>query len=103
MSVKIELTDEQFDILAKGKCFYCNAPPSMSRNSPCGGGKRRYYGDYIYNGIDRRNNDEGYTFSNCVSCCQKCNWAKKNYSLEEFTAWVEAVYRHLHWVKGVGA
>jgi hypothetical protein len=41
-------------------------------------------GDFVYNGIDRRENSIGYTLANCVSCCGPCNMMKKVLSYAEF-------------------
>lgn len=61
------LTDEQFRALTKGECHYCGSPPSQVSRG------RNSNGDYVYNGIDRLNNSDGYTTENAVSCCFTCN------------------------------
>jgi len=35
-------------------------------------------------GIDRLDNEIGYTLGNCVSCCRMCNVAKSIHSYEDF-------------------
>ena len=72
-----KLTSNQVKELTSKNCFYCGKSPStklekyMSLN-----------GQYTYNGIDRLDNLKGYTYDNCVSCCQNCNRAKKDFSIE---------------------
>ena len=39
---------------------------------------------YIYNGIDRVNNDLGYNIENCVSACKEVNMGKYTYSKDEY-------------------
>ena len=39
---------------------------------------------FLYNGIDRKNNNMGYTYTNSVSCCKLCNQAKNSLSIKEF-------------------
>ena len=41
-----------------------------------------------HNGIDRIDNEIGYTEENCVPCCRICNFAKRDLSLEEFKNWL---------------
>lgn len=77
-----ELSIEQFKILTKGNCVYCGVEPRQS--------VRDKYApeEYIYNGIDRVDNKQGYTESNSVSCCGICNTAKHALSLEQYEEWV---------------
>ena len=68
------------------------------RNKSCGCYKRErmsnisksehYNGDFIYSGIDRKDNEIGYTLKNCVPCCIICNRAKNSLSFDEFLAWI---------------
>jgi len=64
-----ELTNDQFNKLIVGQCHYCK------RQSPMG----KFFG------IDKVSPDDGYTLDNCVSACASCNWAKWDYSMENFT------------------
>lgn len=48
------------------------------------------------NGIDRLDNFSGYEYSNVVSCCKICNYAKNTMSYEEFMSWIEKVYKIKH-------
>lgn len=83
-----ELSREEFIKVTSKDCYYCGAKPSNCRDekSQCNNGS------YTYNGIDRVNNNEGYSMSNVVPCCGMCNTAKRHYSQEEFYSWVERVY-----------
>lgn len=63
-----ELTVEQFHTISQKPCSYCGCKPAN-------GGKKQ---PYIYNGIDRKNNERGYTLSNSIPCCAKCNAIKSN-------------------------
>jgi len=76
------LTFEQFERLTQRYCFYCGSPPSNVRKS------RTMNPDFIYSGIDRVDNTQGYTMRNCVPCCAQCNRAKESMHLGDFVTWV---------------
>lgn len=57
----------------RGLVFNLNQDEFLSFwNKPC-----RYCGEIVDTiGLDRKNNKEGYTISNTVSCCKQCNFMK---------------------------
>jgi hypothetical protein len=62
--ILFELSKEEFDQLTVQPCFYCQRP------SGCG--------------VDRVDNNVGYTMKNCVACCSLCNKFKKNWDIDFF-------------------
>lgn len=58
------LTKEEFGLLVSQSCVYCGSKESI--------------------GVDRIDNDLGYSIENCSTCCTMCNMMKKNFSLESF-------------------
>jgi len=60
----IELTIEQFGLICRRSCFWCENPPP--------------------NGVDRRDNTQGYKAENSVPCCKPCNIAKSTLTEEKF-------------------
>ena len=75
----------QFYNLTQMNCYYCGENPSNRRKG--------YFNnsgefDYIYNGLDRVNNDLPYLIGNVVPCCKYCNSAKGNLTLAEFEEWI---------------
>ena len=76
--LKFELTVDQFKFLTQQPCSYCGSKPSQV----CAA--RNHYGEFIYNGIDRVNNDYGYVRGNVCPCCGVCNKAKGRLSRKEF-------------------
>ena len=64
---EFSITREQFMELWQKPCYYCAAPIKTI-------------------GIDRVNNENGYTAENIVSCCSLCNYAKRGLSKSEFVA-----------------
>lgn len=71
---KFELTEEQFQILTKQNCYYCNKKPSQIKKS--------LLSFYVYNGIDRVDNSKGYIKNNVVACCKECNSKKSGITKE---------------------
>lgn len=72
------LTDDQIDGLFAGDCHWCGDPPSNRRY------RKRSFGEFIYNGIDRVNNSIGYVAGNVVSCCFTCNSMKRDFDQHTF-------------------
>ena len=79
------ITPEVFGQLLHGECFYCGAQPSQVLKL-----QRTTDNKLTYNGVDRKENDLGYTDSNAVACCWTCNQAK---SSMKFADWKELVKR----------
>jgi hypothetical protein len=84
-----ELTKDDFRKITRSNCYYCNRIPETIQKN------KNNCGDYIYNGIDRLDNDEGYTLDNSVPCCIDCNISKFTRTEEEFIEWIEKVYSNL--------
>jgi hypothetical protein len=88
--LNFDLTLEQFLELTKQNCYYCEATPSKIMHN-----RRIKDSGYIYNGIDRLNNDEGYTLTNSVACCKECNYMKSSMSFESFKSKIEKIHKNL--------
>ena len=80
-----DLTDDEFFSLCKASCFYCGDLPRNVSKSPYA------TGDFVYNGIDRKDNSMGYTKENTVTCCRICNRAKSNLSYEDWMSYLSRV------------
>lgn len=75
-NLEFSLDESKFKELTKQNCYYCGTPPeSIYKIST---------GEYQYNGIDRKNNEEGYTSSNSLPCCFACNSMKSTLSHDKF-------------------
>lgn len=55
-----------------GDCYYCGTEMAM--------------------GIDRVDNEGGYTIKNSVPCCRICNYAKRDMPISDFLSWIGRVY-----------
>jgi len=75
-----ELSRDQFLDITQKPCHYCGAAPHK-RN-------RKSYGEFVYTGIDRKNNEDGYTLENSLPCCEVCNYAKRDMDYDDFLSWI---------------
>lgn len=80
--LEYNLTLDEFGHITKQNCFYCGLEPKQVNRIPT------LNGDYVYNGIDRIDSNIGYTKENCVPCCKRCNYAKRDATQEEFFEWI---------------
>jgi len=76
--------------MMKQACFYCGIEPRQTS----GHATQRYNGSFIYNGLDRLDNNKGYTIDNVVACCRTCNFAKGTLSQNDFLSWLDRVCRY---------
>lgn len=81
-----DLTPADFKSLTGQNCVYCGVEPKQVKRQAGSAGT------YVYNGIDRQDNQAGYTLANSWPCCWACNAAKHDRTEEDF----------LHWLKMVG-
>lgn len=88
---EFSLNFEQFDKLIQCDCYYCGREPEIHK-----GDLRRLQEKEPFkrNGIDRSNNDLGYTVENSVPCCTMCNFAKLNFSIDEFSNWLKRLINY---------
>ena len=77
------LSSDSFFNLTTKNCFYCGSHPQQTIKSNSE--------EYTYNGIDRINNDSGYSLENCVPCCKICNKAKKDRTFNSFLKHIQAL------------
>lgn len=84
-----ELTREDFDRITQENCFYCGVAPYRKYRQ-----KRNHRSkNFVYNGIDRFDNSNGYSIENCRPCCADCNRAKWSMSVDKFIEWLERLTR----------
>lgn len=63
-NIEFNLTESQFFELLKNECHYCGSKENI--------------------GIDRINNNKGYSIDNCTACCSCCNYLKWKMSYDYF-------------------
>lgn len=91
---------EQFLELSQYNCFYCNIPPS-NKHAPykTNVGSTPFaakHGIFIYNGLDRINQEMPHDIDNVVACCKKCNLMKRNNSQHDFIQHIRAIFNNLN-------
>ena len=89
-----ELTEEQFKTLTSLPCHYCGTEPQQVTKY------ERYNGNYVYNGLDRKDNEEGYSLGNIVPCCSGCNYLKFSKSYGEFLGQIKGIAMHRLGMRG---
>lgn len=88
ISISFDLSYDWFVNLTSKNCFYCNEIPKMKYYTNRGNGY------YLYNSLDRVDNNKGYEIDNVVPCCDMCNRAKLDYTIDEFKQWLKRIYNH---------
>ena len=95
--LEFSLTRDEFKNLTSSDCFYCGEKPSKIRKTRFlkYANAKGVYG-YRHNGIDRVDNNSGYTTSNCVPCCEACNKMKMDKTVDVFLEKIKLIYeKHL--------
>lgn len=89
--VSMELTYEGFlEFIRTGsQCHYCHDKVTWTEYNK--GGK----GNCGYN-LDRIDNNQGYSVTNCLVCCGTCNNMKGTMGYHEFLAKVQVIYNRRH-------
>ncbi|KAI9190622.1 uncharacterized protein BJ171DRAFT_78300 [Polychytrium aggregatum] len=70
-----ELQEHEFKALCQGKCAYCGKTSSHGHR----------------NGVDRKDNEQGYVRGNVLTCCGDCNYLKCDLTMQEFFDQLNAV------------
>lgn len=91
-----KLTKEEFYSMSQMNCHYCNSKPSNNFNYSRGCKKSseqaKEQGDFIYNGLDRKDSSIiAHDIDLCVPCCRICNWAKSKLTMKEFYNWINRI------------
>lgn len=94
-NLSFEITFAKFLELSKEQCYYCGSPPNKIKCDWVGNvlsNNRRQVFDVFANGVDRKDNTKGYTVSNSVPACRRCNQMKNDMSIDEFFLMINKIY-----------
>ena len=82
---EFKLEPWQFNLVVNDVCYYCGDPGTIMF---------RGFG-YCLVGVDRIDNNKGYTFDNVRPCCKDCNFSKGTMSEEEFLNKIRTWHKRL--------
>jgi len=86
-NLPFNLTPLQFHSIIENNCHYCGMPPRQLSF-------KKHVRPVIANGIDRKDNSQGYTLENSLPCCTDCNRAKQGKDYHYFVQWLERIKTH---------
>jgi hypothetical protein len=93
---KKELDFNIFLFLSQQNCFYCDDKPLNNYNAAKAKKNSHSFrvnnGNFIYNGLDRINNNLDHSYENVVSCCKQCNLAKSDSKIDFFYNHIKKIY-----------
>lgn len=88
--IDFTLTEDDFRELTQKPCHYCGVlATNMTHRTNSG----KYLSSYPYNGLDRKDNSQGYTLANVVPCCATCNHAKHTLTYDVFLEWIDRLVK----------
>lgn len=92
-NIKWDIEISEFIKLIHQNCFYCGCPPTNQWKSRSKSKKAKHE-NLIYTGIDRLDSDGIYTLENVVPCCKRCNYGKRELSMEDFLSHIKKIAIH---------
>lgn len=82
--IDFNLTLGDFKKLINKSCYYCKSAPRKRFS-------KYSYLDFKASGVDRVDNEKGYSLKNCVACCPTCNTMKNTLTHSEFISHIEKI------------
>ena len=91
------LSKDEFRKITSKSCIYCGSKPKpyFAKNRAV-----VKVVPYFCNGIDRVDNSVGYEYSNCVSCCDLCNYMKRSMTADDFLTHVNKIVSYSRILNG---
>lgn len=90
-NLELSLTIKDIENIVFKNCYYCNAAPNRFIKHT----RDMTHVKIPVNGIDRYKNHVGYHADNCVPCCKRCNYFKKDINGDEFLALIATIYHNV--------
>lgn len=87
---QFKISFKTFKKFIKQNCYYCGSRPIKLVYS------KHNLTKYLFNGLDRVNNDKGYLLNNIVTCCKICNRAKYTMTQIDFLDWIKRIKKFDH-------
>lgn len=102
-NLEYSLTKEQFREIVTQVCHYCGSSGSLINRFKNKNGEitlKNYLDvewierqNLIINGIDRKDNNLGYTYENSLPCCKICNRGKNDMSYTDFIEYINKLFK----------
>lgn len=83
---------DTFFALSQQSCHYCGRAPHREQVYPPKHTGRDVLATFVFNGLDRMDNNKDHTGDNIVSCCWDCNHMKGTRTYDEFLLHVARMY-----------
>lgn len=96
--LEFKISLEQFKIIITQNCHYCGIIPNNKKYAyhRTRYSKGKESDEYIIaHGIDRKDNNKGYTIENCLPCCKMCNGMKSKLSYNDFIEQIKKINGNL--------
>jgi len=87
-NLEFDLSKEEFKEIVTQNCFYCGIEPQERKP------QKSYNGSMKMHGVDRKDNEIGYTIKNSVSCCSTCNFMKLKMTIDDFVNHIKRIYEN---------
>ena len=71
-----DITKERYNKMIQSPCYICGKEGNHKHN----------------NGIDRIDNQQGYTITNIQACCSECNYMKRDYDMNDWIGKMSKIY-----------
>lgn len=89
-NLDFNLSKEQFREIITKPCIYCGDSLCTTYS------RTQYNGTFSFTGIDRYDNEKGYTIGNCVPCCKICNRMKADLKIPFFKEHLQKILSNLN-------
>jgi hypothetical protein len=76
--IELNVSDEDLSILIKEPCHYCGNAPEFPN----------------VHGVDRKDNNQGYIYGNCLPSCKTCNFMKNTLPYVTFLRMCKQITEH---------
>jgi len=89
---------DDFYTLSQLSCSYCGISPSNLRKYSWKSRPDHYNGggDFLFNGLDRINNDLPHNLENVITSCCQCNRSRGKNTLDDFITHMQKLYSNFH-------
>ncbi len=98
--LEFNLTIDEFKRLSVQDCHFCGRKPHQYKYPHSSNVSEAWmkHGLFIKNGLDRINNNLGYSVSNCFPACSTCNFMRGSLSVAQFKRHIKKLIKNWGWI-----